>query len=554
MPVVFIIEPGRRGMVRLTALLGKRMRRWNGWGDPSITMELPEEGRHLLEGVLGKGVAREDASRRSLLKRVPKSRLSEHSLVVTDAENRLDHAHGQSLPDWISLRGGTLDRFPDGVAFPSGEEDVRELINFAAYQKATIIPYGGGTSVLGHLSVPETREPVLTVSLKRLNRLLHVDAESLLATFEAGIMGPDLEAHLQSRGFTLGHYPQSFEYSSLGGWLATRSSGQYSTRYGRADEMFMGGTVIGPGGTLNIRPFPASAAGPDLRHLVLGSEGRMGIITGAVLRISPLPELDDIYGLFFPSWNHAVEGARKLFSEPITMSMVRLSNARETEINLALSGHARTTAFLKRYLSLRGVKVPEGCMCLVGFSGSSRQVAAARREASLILKKEKAIFLGKAMGEAWKKNRFRIPYLRNSLWNAGYAVETVETAVTWDRVTEMVETLERAISESLSSWNERLLVFSHLSSPYATGSNIYTTALFRVAPAPEETLERWKHVKNAASSAIARCGGTISHQHGVGLDHKPWMEAEKGSLGMKITASAFLPMDPEGRMNKTKLL
>lgn len=517
-------------------------------------MELAEPGRKLLEEAVGKGAPPEDCSRRTLLEKVPKSRLSEHALVVTDPESRLDHAHGQSLPDWISLRGGVLDRFPDGVAFPASDEDVRELLNFSVHQKATVIPYGGGTSVLGHLTVPDSRDPVLTVSLKRLNRLVHFDPYSHLAGFETGIMGPDLEAHLQSRGFTLGHYPQSFEYSSLGGWLATRSSGQYSTRYGRIDELLMGGTVIGPGGTLTIKPYPASAAGPDLRHVLLGSEGRMGIISEAVLRISPLPERDDIIGLFFPSWERAVEGIRSLFAEPLPLSMARLSNAAETEINLAMSGQERTTALLERLLRFRGIRTGEACMCLIGFAGSARPVAAARRATASILKKEKAFFLGRSMGVAWKKNRFRIPYLRNSLWNAGYAVETIETAATWKNLTGLVQTLEKAISDSLAPWNERLLVFSHLSSPYATGSNIYTTALFRTAPTPEETLERWRQVKEAAAWAIVNCGGTISHQHGVGLDHKSWLEREKGRLGMDIMAAAFSPMDPDRRMNTTKLL
>ncbi|MCK9229404.1 MAG: FAD-binding oxidoreductase [Syntrophales bacterium] len=542
------------GKARLNTLVRNHMRRWNGWGDPSITMELAEPGRNLLEEVLGKGTPWEDCSRRSLLERVPKSKLSEHALVATDPESRLDHAHGQSLPDWISLRGGTLDRFPDGVAFPADQEEIQELLDFSTYQKATVIPYGGGTSVLGHLTVPDTGRPVLTVSLKRLNRFIHFDPYSLLAGFETGIMGPDLEAHLQSRGFTLGHYPQSFEYSSLGGWLATRSSGQYSTRYGRIDELFMGGTVTGPGGVLTIKPYPASAAGPDLRHLLLGSEGRMGIITEAVLRISPLPERDDIVGLFFPSWDRAVEGIRSLFSEPFPLSIVRLSNALETEVNLALSGQDRSTALLRRLLRVRGIGRGEGCMCLVGFTGTARRVAAARRATESVLKKEKAFFLGKVMGRAWKRTRFRIPYLRNSLWSAGYAVETIETAAPWKSVTELMVALETALSESLVPWNERLLVFSHLSSPYSTGSNVYTTALFRLAPTPEETLERWRRVKEAAAGAIVACGGTISHQHGVGLDHKPWLEGEKGRLGMDITAAAFSSMDPDGRMNTTKLL
>ncbi|HET58560.1 MAG TPA: FAD-binding oxidoreductase [Deltaproteobacteria bacterium] len=532
------------------------MKRWNGWGDPSVTMDLPEQGESLLKDSLGEGTPQIDYERGKFLERMPKSRLPQHPLIMTDPEARLDHAHGQSLPDWIGLRTGMLNRFPDGVAFPSNAGEVRSLVDLAEKQKISLIPYGGGTSVLGHLTVPEEKQPVLSLSLKRLNRIVDLDEKSLLATFEAGIMGPDLEAHLQARGFTLGHYPQSFEYSSLGGWIATRSSGQYSTRYGRIDQQFQGGTVIAPRGELVMRPYPASAAGPDLRHLVLGSEGRLGVITEATMKISPLAsgEEDHIFGLFFPSWEQGVEGVRNLFAAGIPLLTVRLSNARETSINLVFSGHERATAFLKRYLPLRGVPADEGCMCLLGFRGPHRLVSAARKEVGTILKEKNAVPLGKAMGEAWKKHRFLMPYLRNTLWNMGYAVETVETAVTWNRVVQTVDAMERAMAESLADMGEPTLTFSHLSSPYPTGTNLYTTALFRIASDPEETLERWKRFKEAVSSAIVTCGGTISHQHGVGIDHKPWITAEKGRAGMDVLAAACASLDPGGRMNPGKLL
>jgi len=531
-------------------------RRWNGWGDPSVEMEIPEQGAAYLKEVLGEGRSQVDYPRWEFLKRIPKSRLPEHPLITTDPETRLSHSHGQSLPDWIGLRAGMLYRFPDGVAFPSSAEEVQSLLDFAEKQKIILIPYGGGTSVLGHLTVPEDRRPVLTVSLKRLNRMINLDERSLLATFEAGIIGPDLEAHLQSHGFTLGHYPQSFEYSSLGGWIATRSSGQYSTLYGRIDEQFQGGTVVAPGGKLVIPPFPASAAGPDLRHLILGSEGRLGFITEATMKIQPLArgEEEAVFGLFFPSWERGVEGLRKLFARRIPLLMARLSSARETSINLDFSGHERTVAFLRRYLPLRGVPNEEGCMCLLGFRGTDRLMKTLRKEVGTVLKEEKAVPLGKAMGESWKKYRFLMPYLRNTLWSMGYAVETVETAVIWSRVTETVEAMERAMANSLASFGEPVLTFSHLSSPYPTGSNIYTTALFKIASDGEETLERWRHLKKAVSEAIVASGGTISHQHGVGLDHKPWIEAEKGEKGTNIMAAACSVLDPDGRMNPGKLL
>jgi len=529
------------------------MQRWNGWGDDAITMDLPEEGVELLKTVVGPGFPQRDTSLEELLKPIPKTRLPRHPLITTDSQERLIHAHGQSLPDWIALRYGRPMRVPDGIAYPENKEDLRDLVTFASKHKIALIPYGGGTSVLGHLEVPQWKRPVVTVSLARLNRMVYIDSGSLLATFESGIRGPDLEAHLRSQGFTLGHYPQSFEYSTLGGWVATRASGQLSSHYGRIDEAFAGAELLTPRGPLVLPPYPASAAGPDLRQLVLGSEGRLGIIAEATVKISPLPEKDDIYGAFFPSWDQAVEALRTLTAARLPLSMVRLSTVSETQTNLALSGHPKIVAFLKRYLPLRGVAEEEGCLCLIGFIGSAGLVKAARRETVAILKRAGAIPFGKAMGESWKHNRFLIPYLRNTLWEQGYAVDTIETAVTWNRVTEMVQTIEKILTESLAPRNEKVHVFSHLSSIYPTGSNIYTTVLFRLGKTAEETWERWNTLKMSASSIIAEKGGTISHQHGVGVDHKPYIEAEKGRLGMDMIREMCASVDPDGLMNPTKL-
>lgn len=529
------------------------MQRWNGWGDDAITMDLPDVGVALLEAIVGPGAPPKDVLLGELLGSIPQKGLPHHPLITTDSQERLIHARGQSLPDWIALRYGTLRRVPDGVAFPESKEDLRALLAFASKQKIALIPYGGGTSVLGHLEVPESKRPVVTVSLARLNRMVHLDAESLLATFEAGIRGPDLEAHLRAQGFTLGHYPQSFEYSTLGGWVATRASGQLSSHYGRIDEAFAGAELLTPRGPLLLPPYPASAAGPDLRQIVLGSEGRLGIIAEATVQISPLPAQDEIFGVFFPSWDRAVEALKTLTAARLPLSMVRLSTVAETRTNLALSGHAKTVAFLKRYLPLRGVSEEEGCLCLIGFIGSAGLVKAARRETALIMKKVKAIPFGKAMGESWKRNRFLIPYLRNTLWERGYAVDTMETAVTWGRVTETIEALEKGLADALLPFDERVHAFSHISSVYPTGSNIYTTVLFRLGKTAEETLARWKALKKTASSIIMEKGGTISHQHGVGVDHKPYIAAEKGSLGMDMIREVCASVDPNGLMNPTKL-
>jgi len=530
------------------------MQIWNGWGDEQITMGLPPAARELLRERIGEGECREDISLQEAIDRVPDSRLPDHVLITRDKKERLVHSHGQSLPDWVSLRQGGRGRFPDGVAFPTTAQEVQDLLRFAAKRDLVIIPYGGGTSVVGHLDVPATGRPVLSLSLERLNRLISMDSSSRLAVFEAGVRGPDLEAQLRAYGFTLGHYPQSFECSTLGGWVATRSSGQQSSHYGSIEALFAGGEMVTLKGTLTCPPFPASAAGPDLRQLILGSEGRLGVLVNAIVRISPIPQSDRVWAVFFPSWEQAIEAVRSLAGARVAYAMIRLSNLLETVTNLTLAGREKTVSLLRKYLGLRHVGDAEGCLCLVEFVGSRRQVNGQRRLAFPILRKQGGVSVGRAIGEAWKHHRFRAPYLRNTLWGMGYAVDTVETAVTWNKVTQTMKTVEKAIAGALAPWQERVHIFSHLSHVYSTGSSIYTTFLFRVAASPEETLARWTALKTSTSRAIVRAGGTISHQHGVGLDHGPYLGAEKGPVGMEILRQTFANMDPEQRMNPGKLL
>ncbi len=530
------------------------MRRWNGWGDLSVDVKLPAKGLEILKGLIGEGSSVEDIPLEKILERVPASNMPSHDLVSVDQETRLHLAHGQSMPDWIDIRCGTLSKFPDGVAFPSTVEELDDLMEFAGKNGIVIIPYGGGTSVAGHLKIPDTGRPVLSLSLRRLNRLTEIDPESLLATFEAGVLGPELEARLRAKGFTLGHFPQSFEYSSLGGWIMTRSSGQQSLHYGKIENLFAGGELHTPKGVMNLPPFPASAAGPDLRHLVLGAEGRLGVLAKAIVRISHLPERDDVYGYFFPSWESGAEAVREIAVSRLPLSMIRLSNPVETFTSLALAGHEKQTGLLVSYLNLRGAREKEACMCLTGFIGSDRLVTAVKKEVKAILNRFKAVPVGKVMGVAWKKNRFRMPYLRNSLWESGYAVDTFETALTWEKVLPAVKSIEERIRCALAEYNEKVHVFTHLSHLYPTGSSIYTTFVFRIPKTAEEILKRWQILKKTASLAVIEAGGTISHHHGIGFDHKEYMGVEKGPVGMSILKNMFDHVDPDGRMNPGKLI
>jgi alkyldihydroxyacetonephosphate synthase len=530
------------------------MKRWNGWGDDTVTVELPPKGKNLLARIIGEGRPQEDAAIEDLLRQVPPSRIPAASMISTRPEDRLAHAHGQSLPDWIRLRYGTLRHFPDGVAFPDRREAVEEILAFAARENLVVIPYGGGTSVVGQLDVPESDRPVLTVSMARLNRPVDFDPQSAMATFECGIQGPEIEAHLRAKGFTLGHFPQSFDYSTLGGWIATRSSGRQSARYGRMDQLFAGGELISPAGKFQCPPFPASAAGPDLRQLLLGAEGRAGFITRATVQISPLPERDDIYGVFFPGWEPAQKAIREMAQQRLPYSMIRLSDPFETRVHLAAAENEREVALLQKYLQLRNVSPPESCMCLIGFTGSARRVRTARREVFAVVHKHDGVAVGRAMGEAWRKNRFRSAYLRNALWEMGYAVETLETAAPWKQVSPLLHTIEQVLQSSLEPMDERVHVFSHLSHVYPTGASIGTTAIFRLALNGRDMHRHWETMKTAASRAIVTGGGTISYQHGIGIDHQPYLAQEKGKIGVDLLTDFSRRFDPDNRMNPTKLI
>lgn len=530
------------------------MKRWNGWGDDAIHPVIPSTAHNLLFERLGRGRSLKDYPLSNFLQRVPPSRLPHHISISVDSKARLDHSHGHSLPDWIGLRYGTLERFPDGVAVPRCLDEVVDLLRFARKNRIIIIPFGGGTSVVGHLRVPEDDRPVLSLSLANLHRCLAINADSLLATFEAGITGSALESRLLQHGLTLGHYPQSFEFSTLGGWVATRSSGQQSAYYGRIEDLFAGGELATPRGILHLSSFPASAAGPDLRQLVLGSEGRLGVLTKVTVRVRPVPERDVLYGIFFPTWDQGVKAVRAIAGSGIPFSMIRLSTPEETETNLALAGTDKRIDMLRYYLRLRGFRSSEACMGLIGFTGIGRLARSAKHEAFHVVRRHCGISLGTSMGEFWKKNRFRSAYLRNTLWDMGYGVDTVETALSWDRVMSAVAGIEAAIRKSAAAGDEPVHVFSHLSHVYPSGSSVYTTAIFRLSETGEATMARWQALKAAASRAIVDAGGTISHQHGVGEDHKPYLAEEKGSVGMDAISRLCLVFDPEQQMNPFKLV
>jgi alkyldihydroxyacetonephosphate synthase len=524
------------------------LRRWNGWGDEATTYPLPEGGLTHLTAQVGPGTRSADAPIERVLASIPRPTVPPHPLISTEPIERLLHARGQSLPDWVALRSGRIGAFPDGVAYPTDDEEVRSLLKFARESGVRVIPYGGGTSVVGHVTPRAQDAPVLSLDLSHMNALHDIDRVSLLASAGAGCRGPDLEAALRSQRLTLGHFPQSFEFSTVGGWIATRSSGQQSHYYGRIEDLFAGGHTETPIGPLDLAPHPASAAGPDLRQLMLGSEGRFGVITRAVLRVRPLPEGESFYGIFFHGWEAAVDAVRSIVQSGTRVSMLRLSDPAETDTSFALTGHSRRMMWASGGLGLLGYG--EGrCLLVVGLTGALALVRRSRREVADIARRFGGLWVGAYPGSTWRRTRFLAPYLRNTLWDEGYALDTLETALPWSKVILAASAVKTSLTSTLADKGDSVLAFNHLSHVYRDGASVYTTYIFRRSLDPDETVDRWERLKSRATGVILDHGGTISHQHGVGKDHARYMSVEKGTIGLSMIEAVRRQLDPDGMMN-----
>ena len=475
--------------------------------------------------------------------------------VSRDPLDRIAHARGQGLTDLIRLRSGTVPAMPDAVVRPHNDAQVEAILRACAAAGVRVIPWGGGTSVTGGVNVVPGTVPVVTLDLEQLSGLDAFDETSGLAVFGAGTMGPGIEAALQERRFTMGHFPQSWELSTLGGWAATRASGQESLGYGDIQQLIAGLEAVAPAGRLVLPAYPSSAAGPDLRQLIIGSEGRFGVITRATIRVRRLPAKNEIVGTLFPSWQDGLAGARELLQQGVPLNLLRLSDEPETEVAMAigLSGHRWAAPFVRTGLRLRGID-RGGCMMLCGAVGSAHHVTQVHEQAHAVLRRHGGVSLGTHAGRRWTADRFRHPYLRDALLNRGIATDTLETAAPWSRLPALTEVVRQALGSALHAENEAVAVLCHVSHPYRDGASLYFTFFFRCPSDAEAALDRWATLKRAATAAIVNSGGTLSHHHGVGSWHAPWFKQEVGETGLRILQTTAALLDPTGILNPHVLL
>ena len=492
---------------------------------------------------------------------VPPSRLPEPVLADlraavgdawarTDRESRLSCLGGASFSDYARRREGDVEDAPDAVVMPASHDEVLRVLQACADRGVAVVPFGGGTSVVAGL---RARHPFVVVSLERLGGLLDLDVESGIATVGPGITGPMLEPLLAARGFTLGHLPQSWQRASIGGYVATRSAGQASTGYGRSDEMVESLLVATPQGTLEFGRGPSTAAGPDLRGLVIGSEGAFGIITRVSLRVRRLPDVRAYEGVMFPAFAAGREAFRDAAQSRAAADVMRLSDEAETATTLLMSGPTGLTATaLQRYLRARGVAWEGAALAIVGWEGTDAELVKARRSATLrAFRRHGGVSLGRRVGASWQRNRFHGPYLRDTLMDAGYLVETVETATEWRDLPALHDAVHAALEGSLGP-RPGPYVMSHVSHVYETGASLYTTVI--AVADQHDPVGQWGAAKRAVTDAIMSEGATLTHHHAVGRDHAPWLEDEVGPLGIRALRAVKGAWDPSGAMNPGAVL
>ena len=536
--------------------------RWWGWGEDAGAVTLPDAASHLLRDELD--LSGEERGARVELADVllPASSLAQparraldaavgHENVMDSPQERVAHAAGRSYADLVRLRSGDASGAPDAVVRPQAADEVAAVLSACAAAGVAVIPFGGGTSVVGGVEArPGAHSAAIALDLRRMDRVLSVDRTSLTASLEAGLMGPQLERLLGDSGLTLGHYPQSFEFSTVGGWVATRSAGQASTGYGRIDELVQSLRCESPSGRLSTRDVPATAAGPSLRELLVGSEGILGVITDATVRVRPAPADRYYEGWSFRSFEEGVEALRTLAQQDAAPDVARLSDVDETRLTMALGSTGSVTERAGRaYLRLRGRE--GGCLAFTGFEGTREDVARRRGRCATMLRAAGGLSLGQRPGRSWLRGRFAAPYLRDELLDRGVMAETLETATTWAGLPGLYAGVGRALREALSARGTPPAVMCHVSHIYPSGASLYFTFLARQE---EDALAQWRAAKTAASEAIVAGGGTITHHHAIGRDHRPWMRAEVGELGIELIRAAKARLDPAGIMNPGKLL
>jgi alkyldihydroxyacetonephosphate synthase len=460
-------------------------------------------------------------------------------LCATDVYERAAHAYGKSYRDVVRAFRGRVDHPPDVVAHPTGEDEIEQLLSWCAEANAAAIPFGGGTSVVGGVEpvVPEAYAGTVTIDLGRLDGVLDVDTVSRAARIQAGATGPVLEAQLKEHGLTLRHYPQSFELSTLGGWIATRSAGHFATLYTHVDDLVESVRALTPRGAWESRRLPGSGAGPSPDRILIGSEGILGVITEAWVRVQSAPRFKASAGVLFDGFDAGARAVRALGQSGLHPSNCRLLDPGEAALTgAAPEGRALLVLGFESADHPLDAWIDRALECC-GDHGGEVPVAPAVGDVS------NSEFARDGRQASWRDAFLQMPYLRDTMVAAGILVETFETAITWDRFDVFVAAVRERTEAAVGAGR----VNCRLTHVYPDGAAAYFTVL---APARRGSeLEQWDDVKAAASEAIVAAGGTITHHHSVGRDHRPWYDRQRPDPFAAALRAAKAAVDPERLLN-----
>jgi len=454
-------------------------------------------------------------------------------VCTTDPAERAGHSLGKAYRDVVRALRGELNP-PDFVAFPESEADIVALLDWAGEADVAVIPYGGGSSVVGGVEYRGDRPAHISLDLTRLDQVLEVDRASRAARVQGGALGPVLERQLGEHGYTMRHFPQSFEFSTVGGWLATRAGGHFAMGRTHIDDFVESMRVVSPSGTSESRRLPASGAGPSPDRLFLGSEGTLGIITEAWLRVQDRPVHKASDSLSFGSFDAALNSVRAISQSGLDPSNCRLLDAAEAAVNTGRTDGA--------------------CVLLLGFESADHPVHAALARAVEIASDGGGLSASESTQDssgavgAWRSAFLRMPYRRDALARSGVLVETFETACTWDKAADVISSTRSAVAAAITeTCGEPGIVTCRLTHVYPDGVAPYFTVIARARAGSE--VQMWDGIKAAASEILIGLGATITHHHAVGRDHFPWYSRQRPDPFARVLRAAKDSLDPSGILN-----
>ncbi len=549
--------------------------KWWGWGLDGVTFtheDKPELGPFIAEQ-LDVDVARVVERPKAFAELdVPASRLPDElraalaeavgaAHLTDDAHERVVHARGKSIRDLVRQRRGDLPRVPDVVVRPGSEEEVHAVLQAAIAHDAVLIPFGGGSSISGSLEAePDEERPVVSVDMVRLDRVLAIDPASRTARVQAGVFGPRLEEQLEREGWTFGHFPDSFTHSTLGGWIATRSSGMQSDRYGDIADLTRAVRVVTPHGVLATRPVPSQSTGPSLREMVLGSEGRLGLITEATVHVQRVAEERTILGYLFPTFGAGLQAMAELAASDLSVSVTRVSDAPETRFSFAtrkrgtLLDKVKSKALQGFLVRRKGFVLEEMCLSFIGYEGTAAHVKAQRKAVGKLVARHGGLCIGASPGALYDQKKFDTPYIRDFLLDRGCLADVSETAAPWSELQRLYDGARGAVQGAFAELGVKGYLMCHLSHSYHSGACLYFTFAFSPAPGRGDVLEQYDVVKGAVQQAFVDTAGTLSHHHAVGTEHAPWLEQDVSAAGVALLQGLFEVADPGANLNPGKIV